>query len=253
MEARLIRRFCHAKNCLEFAWTQQQEAAQRGLTQINDTGSDIKVWKKPFDASCQRRKWKWWEPRGLKFRFLSRRFPPPLGPESLLPSSSRFFFAVPVFDFLPVLISTRSAHHDPLIEPTQMSLLQQVLYSWSFAHYISFRLAFGGINSVDVKPICAPLQAKAFCFRVLGFVEVSTWAANGDLNNNIASFVMDYCEAVWRQTSESFIRCLENAFRHFGGVTVTVVIDNLKAGVTMLTLPAIVGSNVAVMNPLNRS
>jgi transposase len=40
-----------------------------------------------------------------------------------------------------------------------------------------------------------------------------------------------YCEAVWRQTSESFIRCLENAFRHFGGVAATVVIDNLKAGV----------------------
>ena len=38
-------------------------------------------------------------------------------------------------------------------------------------------------------------------------------------------------EAVWRQTTESFIRCLENAFRHFGGVTATVVIDNLKAGV----------------------
>jgi transposase len=40
-----------------------------------------------------------------------------------------------------------------------------------------------------------------------------------------------YSEAVWRQTAESFIRCLENAFRHFGGVTATVVIDNLKAGV----------------------
>jgi len=40
-----------------------------------------------------------------------------------------------------------------------------------------------------------------------------------------------YSEAVWRQTSESFIRCLENAFRDFGGVTSTVVIDNLKAGV----------------------
>jgi transposase len=40
-----------------------------------------------------------------------------------------------------------------------------------------------------------------------------------------------YSEAVWRQTSESFIRCLENAFRHFGGVTASVVIDNLKAGV----------------------
>jgi transposase len=42
-----------------------------------------------------------------------------------------------------------------------------------------------------------------------------------------------YCEAVWRQTCESFIRCLENAFRHFGGVTATVVIDNLKAGVVL--------------------
>lgn len=40
-----------------------------------------------------------------------------------------------------------------------------------------------------------------------------------------------YSEAVWRQTTESFIRCLENAFRHFGGVAATVVIDNLKAGV----------------------
>lgn len=40
-----------------------------------------------------------------------------------------------------------------------------------------------------------------------------------------------YSEVVWRQTSESFLRCLENAFRHFGGVPATVVIDNLKAGV----------------------
>jgi transposase len=40
-----------------------------------------------------------------------------------------------------------------------------------------------------------------------------------------------YSEAVWRQTTETFIRCLENAFRYFGGVTATVVIDNLKAGV----------------------
>ena len=40
-----------------------------------------------------------------------------------------------------------------------------------------------------------------------------------------------YSEVVWRQTSESFVRCLENAFRYFGGVTATVVLDNLKAGV----------------------
>src|SRR3989475_11684163 len=41
-----------------------------------------------------------------------------------------------------------------------------------------------------------------------------------------------YSEAVWRQTTESFIRCLENAFRHFGGGTRTVVIDHLRAAVS---------------------
>jgi transposase len=40
-----------------------------------------------------------------------------------------------------------------------------------------------------------------------------------------------YSEAVWRQTSEDFIACLENAFRHFGGVPKRLVIDNLKAAV----------------------
>lgn len=40
-----------------------------------------------------------------------------------------------------------------------------------------------------------------------------------------------YSEAVLRQDTETFIRCLENAFRHFGGVTRTVVLDNLKAAV----------------------
>jgi transposase len=40
-----------------------------------------------------------------------------------------------------------------------------------------------------------------------------------------------YSEVVWRQTTESFIAALENAFRHFGGVPRTLVIDNLKAAV----------------------
>ncbi len=40
-----------------------------------------------------------------------------------------------------------------------------------------------------------------------------------------------YSEAVHRPTTETLIRCLENAFRHFGGVTKTVVLDNLKAAV----------------------
>jgi transposase len=40
-----------------------------------------------------------------------------------------------------------------------------------------------------------------------------------------------YSEAVFHQSTESFIRCLENAFRAFGGVPATLVLDNLKAAV----------------------
>jgi len=41
-----------------------------------------------------------------------------------------------------------------------------------------------------------------------------------------------YSESVFRQTTEEFVRCIENAFQHFGGVPKTLVIDNLKAAVT---------------------
>jgi len=40
-----------------------------------------------------------------------------------------------------------------------------------------------------------------------------------------------YSEASWRQTTEDFIRCLENAFWHFGGCPKVLVIDNLRAAV----------------------
>lgn len=40
-----------------------------------------------------------------------------------------------------------------------------------------------------------------------------------------------YSEAVYRQTTEDFIRCMENALWHFGGVPKVLVIDNLKAAV----------------------
>jgi transposase len=40
-----------------------------------------------------------------------------------------------------------------------------------------------------------------------------------------------YSEATYTQTTEDFLRCLENAFAHFGGVPKTLVIDNLKAAV----------------------
>ena len=40
-----------------------------------------------------------------------------------------------------------------------------------------------------------------------------------------------YSEAVYRQTTEDFLGCLENAFWTFGGVPRQVVLDNLKAAV----------------------
>lgn len=40
-----------------------------------------------------------------------------------------------------------------------------------------------------------------------------------------------YSEAVLRQATETFIRCLENGFRHFNGSTLTTNLDNLKAAV----------------------
>ena len=41
-----------------------------------------------------------------------------------------------------------------------------------------------------------------------------------------------YSEAVWRQNTETFIRCLENGFRAWSGVVKTLNIDNLKAAVS---------------------
>ena len=40
-----------------------------------------------------------------------------------------------------------------------------------------------------------------------------------------------YSESVYRQTTDNFIGCMENAFWYFGGVPKTLVIDNLKAAV----------------------
>ena len=43
-----------------------------------------------------------------------------------------------------------------------------------------------------------------------------------------------YSEATFRQTTEDFIGCLENAFAHFGGLPKVLVIDNLRAAVSSI-------------------
>jgi transposase len=41
-----------------------------------------------------------------------------------------------------------------------------------------------------------------------------------------------YSEAVYRQSTDDFLRCLENAFGHFGGVPQRLILDNLRAAVS---------------------
>jgi hypothetical protein len=40
-----------------------------------------------------------------------------------------------------------------------------------------------------------------------------------------------HSEVTWNEKTETFLRCVENAFRHFGGVPLTTTPDNLKAAV----------------------
>ena len=79
---------------------------------------------------------------------------------------------------------------------------------------------------------CAPGQELQVDFGLGAWVLAEGKRRRPHLFRAVLSYSRKaYSEAVWRQTSESFLRCLENAFRYFGGVTATVVIDNLKAGV----------------------
>ena len=48
-----------------------------------------------------------------------------------------------------------------------------------------------------------------------------------------------YSESVFRQTTESFLRSLENAFWHFGGVPRTVVIDYVAGHIIDLMCPIV--------------
>jgi len=48
---------------------------------------------------------------------------------------------------------------------------------------------------------------------------------------------LGYSEAIFRQTTDSLLHCLENAFRHFGGVPKTVVIDYVARHIIDLMCP----------------
>ena len=46
-----------------------------------------------------------------------------------------------------------------------------------------------------------------------------------------------YSETVYNQTTDNFIQCIENAFRHFGGVPETLVIDYVPWNIINVMCP----------------
>ncbi|MBK8915102.1 MAG: transposase [Phycisphaerales bacterium] len=68
--------------------------------------------------------------------------------------------------------------------------------------------------------------------RILGIARAAALPPPARTAGGAEPFAQGYSEVVERQTTDNFIRCLENAFQHFGGVPRMLVIDNLKAAVT---------------------
>ncbi|MFI5454500.1 MAG: IS21 family transposase [Isosphaerales bacterium] len=77
----------------------------------------------------------------------------------------------------------------------------------------------GGEAQVDFgtgAPLCGPdgKRRKTYVFRIV-----------------LSHSRKAYSEAVTRQTTDNFIRCIENAYYHLGGVPRRMVLDNLRAAV----------------------
>lgn len=119
------------------------------------------------------------------------------------------------------------------IQRIYQDLVSERQFSGSYHAVRRFVLRRVGLQELPFRRMeCAPGQELQVDFGQGAWVIENGKRRRPHLFRGVLSHSRKaYSEAVWRQTSESFIRCLENAFRHFGGVTATVVIDNLKAGV----------------------
>ena len=92
---------------------------------------------------------------------------------------------------------------------------------WSAAHDLPFR-----------RMECAPGEEMQVDFGQGAWVIEEGKRRRPHLFRAVLSYSRKgYSEVVWRQDTETFVRCLEGAFRFFGGATKTVVPDNLKAAV----------------------
>jgi transposase len=145
----------------------------------------------------------------------------------------------------PVRRSTSSCerHHDVIVAKLEQGLSAQRIYQdlvaehgftaryWSVRRYV---LRLSAASPLPVRRMeCAPGEEAQ--------VDFGTGAPviGGDgkrRKTHVFRIVLShsrkgYSEATYRQTTDDFLGALENAFRHFGGVPKTLVIDNLKAAV----------------------
>ena len=78
------------------------------------------------------------------------------------------------------------------------------------------------------------------------------WTANASARNLFRVVLSHsrkgYSDVVWRQTTECFIRCLENSFRHFGRVPRTLVIDYVPRHIINVLFPTAICALLAETN-----
>ena len=141
--------------------------------------------------------------------------------------------------------SAAAAWRGVIIEKLQQGLDAQRIYqdltgpehgyrgSYYSVRRLAARLAL--VRELPVRRMeCAPgVEAQVDFGRGAWLTDISgrrrgTWVFRIVLSHSRKG----YSEAVLRQTTDDFLRCIENAFYDFGGVPRTLVIDNLRAAVS---------------------
>lgn len=133
-------------------------------------------------------------------------------------------------------------HHDVILKKLETGLSAQRIYQDLVLEH-GFTSGYDSVNRyvrklLDTPPFpcrrmeCSPGEEAQVDFGrgapvVSGDSRRGAWVFRIVLSNSRKA----YSESVHGQTTENFIRALENAFRRFGGVPKTLVIDNLRAAV----------------------
>ncbi len=178
---------------------------------------------------------------------------PNLTPGKLADSSPSGALSAPPENSKPATNSTAGSsgprskcedHHDVILAKLELDLTAQRIHQdlvadWKFlGSYESVKRYVRKLGSTTPIPFrrmeCEPAEECQVDFGKGAWVKLANgkrkrpWLFRIVLSHSRKA----YSEAVWKQTTENFIRCLENAFWAFGGVAKTIVLDNLRAAVT---------------------